>query len=72
MEALLKTVAALSRVYAGIDPHNAVMLNAVTDQLRVAWMLVLCKHYVNVYNKAVATTPGEQYRRHIRAGGYRP
>ena len=57
----------------GMNPELTVWFMVWYTQLKAAMMLVSLRHQrMTEWREHLLLTPGEQYRRYIRTGGYRP
>lgn len=60
-------------LYLGVPPSVAVPLMIWTAQVQMLRMIVLCRYLQAMERQRhLALSPGEQYRRTIKSGGYRP
>ena len=57
----------------GLPPAVAAQFQTWMLQMRVMSMIVMVRYLQTIETQRhVALTPGEQYRQHLKAGGYRP
>lgn len=58
-------------IYFGIPPNVSDMLGLYVQQLRAVMMIVWLRYQLQLeYQKHLGLSPSEQYRRHLRAGGW--
>lgn len=60
-------------LYLGVPPSIAVPLMMWTAQMQ-ALKVIVAVQYLQALERQqhLCLSPGEQYRRHLKAGGYRP
>lgn len=57
----------------GLPPAHVYYLAVWYNMLRMTQMILVSRYVQHTERmKHLALTPGEQYRRHLNAGGYRP
>lgn len=59
--------------YAGCPPALAIWLTVWMNQMKIAWVIVAMRHLQMLQQEEHSKlSPGEQYRKVLQRGGYRP
>jgi hypothetical protein len=60
-------------LYLGLPPSLAIPLGIWLAQMQTLKMMIAVRYLQAIERQRhLALSPGEQYRRHLKAGGYRP
>ena len=58
--------------YFGINPElTTTIMQLVFIQARALFVIIWCRYLTKLYVDHMKMTAGEQYRQHVKSGGYR-